>query len=235
MTIGYSLALFSMDGSNKLRQYAVKADEKGNKNGLLDGDEINEFKKQIKARCGYEFDFSKIKEAEKKKIDVNDYQNVTEIARKYKASTTQIIDALNPAAAKREKDPYGSVMINNYTREHGINIAYMSEKDFQMSKKSVEAQEEKYITARDTIDNAKVKLRESGLDKYYRLELDGNTIRIFINEGVTRSREKVIEDFGFSPENVRKDEYKEGERLSIPVNEFSPNKERNWLQKLLGI
>lgn len=235
MTIGYSLALFSVDGSNKLRQYAVKADEKGNNNGLLDGDEVNEFKQQIKNRCGYEFDFSEIKEAEKKNINVMKFENVTEIARQYKASTTKIIDALNPAAAKREKNPYGEVMINNYTREHGINIAYMSEDDFKSSKKSIELQEDKYIKARDTIDDANTKLRESGLDKYYHLELDGNTIRIFVNESVTRSRNEVIEDFGFSPENVRKDEYKEGARLSIPVNEFSPNKERNWLQKFLGI
>ena len=242
MSNGYSLALFSIDGSNKLRQWAVNADNEGNRNGILDGKEIQVFQNNIKERCGYNFNFNNITQVGVKTIDVYDkekgefiYSNIAQIAQKYKASTTKIINWLNPAEAKREGKEYNDVMLNNYTRENGIKIAYMSDGDFNKSKKSVNSQEELYRQACENLEGAQEKLKNAGLDEYYTVKLDGSTVVIDIKEDVTRSREEVIENFGFSPENVKREEYKQGNQLRVSLDEFEPIKEKNLLEKLFGL
>ena len=242
MSNGYSLALFSIDGSNKLRQWAVNADNEGNRNGILDGKEIQVFQNNIKERCGYSFSFDNITPIEVKTIDVYDeekgefiYRTITDIAQKYKASTTNIINWLNPAEAKREGKEYNDVMLNNYTQENGIKIAYMSEEDFKASRESVNSQNDSYLQACENLEGAQEKLKNAGLDEYYTVKLDGDTVVIDIKEGVTRSREKVIENFGFSPENVKREEYKQGNQLRVPLDEFKPVKEKTLLEKLFGL
>ncbi len=242
MPNSYSLALFDMYGANKLRQWAVNADENGNRNGMLDGKEIEIFKNDIKNRCGYDFDFTNITPVEIRTLDVYDekndrfiYPNATEVCRKYNSTTTKIINAINPPESKREQKAYNEVTFGNYVKEHGVKYAHMEDEDFTNSKKSIEAQEVNYREACENLEKAQTKLENTGLDEYYTIKLDGDTVVIDIKEGITRTRDEIIENFGFSQMSVKRDEYTHGNELRVPLDEFCPIKEKNFLQKLLGL
>ena len=145
-TFGYSHALFSQ-GTN-LRKFALEVDKKengGNNNGLIDGTEIESFKKLVEQKSGVIFDFSKLKEVGKRTIPIQDdnrnwlYNNTTEVANTFRGVvTTKTIDWLN--GKKDGKDLFVS-------SRRTLDIPTMSDNDFRTSINSVNAQEEKVSKA----------------------------------------------------------------------------------------
>ena len=136
---GYSHTLFS--SGYYLRRYAEEVDKKekgGNNNGVIDGNEIQEFKKLVKQKTGYDFDFSGMKQVQKKTIQVRKdgeflFNTTTEIAQKYRnATSTKTIDWMN------DKQPGKDLLVPS---RETLDIPYMNDNDYKQSKNSVDRQE----------------------------------------------------------------------------------------------
>ena len=155
---GYSHAVFSY--GSYLRKYAEQADDKangGNDNGVIDGNEINKFKEIVKAKTGYNFDFSKISQVENKTIAIQEnnkfiYHTTTDVANKYgNAVTTKTVDWMNG------KQPGKDLFVPS---RKTIDIPFMSDDEYKTSKAAVEKQELE-VRKRVEKQNAEKKAKEA--------------------------------------------------------------------------
>ena len=153
--LGYTHTLFS--GGSNLRSYALEVDKKengGNNNGLIDGNEIAKFKELVKKETNIDFDFSNIKQATKKSVNVQKsngewiYQNGSELSKAYKSTSSKTIDWLN------NKQEGKDIFI---PRNKSLYISFMTEQNYMSSKSEVDRQEELVRNALKTRKQIEIK------------------------------------------------------------------------------
>ncbi|MBQ4115556.1 hypothetical protein IJD34_09160 [bacterium] len=121
MVNGYSHAIFqNTNGFRALALQVDKIENGGNNNGIIDGKEIQIFKKEVNNKYGYTFDFSQLDTIKTKKISVRDsktreayYNTTTEIAKEFGgATTTKTIDWLNNKKPGKDLLTYSTLSID---------------------------------------------------------------------------------------------------------------------------
>ena len=152
--IGYTHALFS--SGSYFRNIALEVDKEengGNNNGLIDGDEIVNFKQKIKEKYNFDFSFENIYRSEKMTVAIKDenghykYNNVSELVNEYadNGTSTVTIFALNGT-----KD----IFKPKYYSKNTVDISYLDVDRFRTSQEAVEQQENMLRSAIETREEA---------------------------------------------------------------------------------
>lgn len=152
--IGYTHALFS--SGSYFREIALEVDKEengGNKNGLIDGNEIVNFTKKIKEKYNFDFSFENINQSEKRTVAIRDenghynYNNVSELVNEYAGNGTSkvTIFALNGTE---------DIFQPKYYSKNTVDISYLDVDKFRKSQEAVEQQEDMLRSAIETREEA---------------------------------------------------------------------------------